>query len=102
MCLLLFNVLTCGSDVKQSACNAGDPGSIPALGRSLRKWNGYQLQYCCLKNSMDKGVWGGNSPWGCKESDMTEQLTISFHFLLYHMAHDKSSKEKQREIRKPR
>ena len=44
MCLLLFNVLTGGSDIKQSACNAGDPGSIPGFGRSLRKWNGGKEQ----------------------------------------------------------
>ena len=43
--------------IKESACNAGDPGSIPGLGISLRKWNGYPLQYYCLKNSMDRGAW---------------------------------------------
>ena len=37
--------------------------------------NGYPVQYCCLKNSMDRGAW---STWGCKESDTTEQLTLSF------------------------
>ena len=43
-----------GSDCKESACNAEDPGSIPELGRSPGERNGYQLQYSCLENSMDK------------------------------------------------
>ena len=38
---------------KESACNAGDLGSIPELGRSLGKGNGYPLQYSALENSMD-------------------------------------------------
>ena len=37
---------------KQSACNAGDPGSIPGLGRSPREGDGYPLQYSGLENSM--------------------------------------------------
>ena len=36
--------------------------------------NGNPLQYSCLENSVDGGTWLGYSPWGCKESDMTEQL----------------------------
>ena len=43
-----------GSDCKESACNVEDPGSIPELGRSHGEGNGYQLQYSCLENSMDK------------------------------------------------
>ena len=46
-----------GSDGKESACNAGDPGSIPGLGRYPREGNGYPLQYSCLENSMDIGAW---------------------------------------------
>ena len=46
-----------GSDGKESACNAGDLGSIPEKGRSLGEGNGYPLQYSCLENSMDRGVW---------------------------------------------
>ena len=45
-----------GSDGKESAYNAGDPGSIPELGRSLGERNGYPLQYSFLKNSMDRGA----------------------------------------------
>ena len=46
-----------GSDGKESACRAGDPGSIPGLGRSPGKGNGYPVQYSCLENSMDRGAW---------------------------------------------
>ena len=67
-----------GSDGKETACNAGDPGSDPGLGRSPGEGNGYPLQYFCLKNSMDHGAWWGYSPWGWKESDKTERLTFSF------------------------
>ena len=45
------------SDVKEYACNAGDPGLIAGLGRSPREGNGNPLQYSCQENSMDKGAW---------------------------------------------
>ena len=57
----------CGSAGEESACNTGDLGLIPGSGRSPGEGNGYQLQYSGLQNSMD-------SPWGRKESDMTERL----------------------------
>ena len=44
-----------GSDGKVSACNEGDLGSIPGLGRSPGEGNGNPLQYSCLENSMDRG-----------------------------------------------
>ena len=46
-----------GSDGKESACNAGDLGSIPGLGRSPGEGNCYPLQYFCLENPMDRGAW---------------------------------------------
>ena len=46
-----------GSDGKESACNAGDPGSIPGEGRFPGEGNGNLLQYSCLENSMDRGAW---------------------------------------------
>ena len=46
-----------GSDSKASAYNAGDPGSIPGLGRCPGEGNGSPLQYPCLKNPMDGGAW---------------------------------------------
>ena len=65
-----------GSDGKKSACNARDPGLIPALGRSPGEGNGNPLQYFCLKNSMDRAAWSGYSPWGCKELDTTKWVTL--------------------------
>ena len=56
-----------GSDDKESACNAGDPGSIPGFGRSPAERKGYPLQYSGLENSMHCIY----SRWGCKELDMT-------------------------------
>ena len=46
-----------GSDGKESACNAGDWGSIPGSGRSPREGSDYLLQYSGLQNSMDRGAW---------------------------------------------
>ena len=46
-----------GSDGKESACNAGDLGSIPGLGRSSGEGHGSPLQYSCLENPMDRGAW---------------------------------------------
>ena len=63
-----------GSEDKASACNAGDPGLIPELGRSPGEGNGNPLQYSCLENPMDRGAWAGYSPRGRKELDTTEWL----------------------------
>ena len=46
-----------GSDGKASADNAGDPGSIPGLGRPSGEGNGSPLQYSCLENPMDRAAW---------------------------------------------
>ena len=46
-----------GSDGKESACNAGDPSSVPGLGRSPGKGHGNPLQYSCLENLMERGAW---------------------------------------------
>ena len=46
-----------GSDGKESACNAGDPGSIPGLMRAPEEVNGYPLQYSYLENHIDRGAW---------------------------------------------
>ena len=42
---------------KESACNAGDLGSVPWLGRSPGEGIGYPLHYSCLENPMDRGAW---------------------------------------------
>ena len=67
------------SDSKESACNAGDLGSIPGLGRSPGEGNGNPLQYSCLENPMDGGAWRASSPWGPKESESTKQTCVHTH-----------------------
>ena len=69
-----------GSQGKESAYNAGDPGLVPGLGRFPGEGNGYPLQYSCLGNLMDTRSLAGYSPWGCKELDSTERLTLSLFF----------------------
>ena len=64
-----------GSAGKESACNAGDLGLIPGLGRSPREGKGYPLRYSGLENSMDCIV------HGVTELDTTEQLSFSFKIL---------------------
>ena len=46
-----------GSNSKESACNAGDLGSVPGSGRAPAEGNGNLLQYSCLENSMNRGAW---------------------------------------------
>ena len=72
-----------GSDGKVSACNAGDPGSIPGLGRSPGEGNGNPLQYSCLENPMDRGAW-----WAAVHGVMKSQTRLSdFTFLDEHGGH---------------
>ena len=56
------------SECKESACNAGDPGSIPELGRSPEK------EMTTHSSILE---WEIPRPWGCKESDMSELLSLS-------------------------
>ena len=60
-----------GSDSEESTYNAGDPGSIPGLGRFPRAGHGNPLQYSCLENLHGQRSLEGSSPWGGKESDTT-------------------------------
>ena len=69
------------SDGKESTCNAGDLNSAPGSGRSPAGGNGYPLQYSCLENPKDRGAWQG--PWGCKQLDLTERLSIYTHTMLH-------------------
>ena len=64
-----------GSNGKESACNAGDTGSIPGLGKSSGEGNGYPLQYSCLENPVDRGAWQV-AVHRVSELDTTEQLTL--------------------------
>ena len=69
-----------GSDSKESACNAGDLGSIAGLGRSPGEGNSTPaafLQYSCLENPHGQRSLAGCSPWGHKGLDTTEQLSTA-------------------------
>ena len=74
-----------GSEVKASACNAGDLGSIPGSGRSPGEENGNPLQYSCLENPMDGGAWWatvhGIAKSQTRLSDFTFTLGSIFWFL---------------------
>ena len=63
---------------KESACNAGNSGLIPGLGRSPREGNGNPLQYFCLENPMDRGAW--QATWGHKSWTRLSD----FHFTSLH------------------
>ena len=66
-----------GSVGKESACNAGDLGLILESGRFPGEGNGNTLQYSCLENSMDRGVWWATVSEDCKQSDTAEEITFS-------------------------
>ena len=76
-----------GSDGKESACKAEDPGSVPGSGRPPGEGSGYPLQYSCLENSTIRGTSWAAVHGGHKKSDTTEQLTHTYtpclfvHFL---------------------
>ena len=65
-----------------SACNAGDLGSIPGLGRSSGEGNGNPLQYSCLENPVDGGAWQA-TVHEVAESDMTEQLSTGLKIIVH-------------------
>ena len=65
--------------VKKSISNARDLGSIPGLGRSPGGGHGNSLRYSWLENPHGQRSLVGYSPWGQKESDMTEQLNTAQH-----------------------
>ena len=65
------------SDGKESACQVGDLGSIPGLGRSAGRGHGNPLQYSCLENPQRQRSLMDYSPWAHKELDMTERLSTA-------------------------
>ena len=65
----------CGSAGKESACNAGDLGSVPGLGRSPGEGKGYPFQYSGLENSMDSIVHGV-----AKSCTPLSDFDFDFHF----------------------
>ena len=70
-----------GSEVKTSACNAGDLGSIPGLGRSPGEGNGNPLQYSWLENPMDGGAW-----WATVHGVAKSRTLLSFFVVVAHQA----------------
>ena len=68
-----------GSDGKESACNARDLDLIPGWQRSPGGGHGNPLHYSCLEKPHGQRSLAGYSPWGHKESDMTERLSIAQH-----------------------
>ena len=66
----------------ESTCQARDMGLIPGSRRSPGEGNGNPLHYSCLENPIDREAW--RAPWGCKESDTTEQLNNNnkYHLIL--------------------
>ena len=77
---MLYNIIGFpdSSVGKESACNAGDPGLIPGLGRSLGEKNNYPLQYSGLENSMDCLVHGVAK---------SQTLLSDFHFTIVSFCH---------------
>ena len=63
-----------GLDSKESAWKTGDQIRSLSQEDSPGERNGYPLRYSCLENSMDGGAWQATSPWGCRQSNTTEQL----------------------------
>ena len=80
---VLSRVLPCSSDGEESACNSGDPGWIPGSARSPGEGNCNPLQYSFLENPHGQRNLVGYSPWGRKESDTTEGLTIQYSIFSY-------------------
>ena len=68
------------ADDKDSACNAGDLGSIPGLGRSSGEGNGSPLQYSCLENPMDGGAWKALVHGVAEGRTRLSDFTFTFHF----------------------
>ena len=71
-----------GSPVgKESACSAGDLGSIPVSGRSPGEGNGNPLQYSCLENSMDGGAWWATVHGVAKSWTQLSNFTFTFSLI---------------------
>ena len=69
----------CGSEIKTSASNVGDPRSIPGSGRSPGEGNGNPLQYSCLENPMDGGAWWATVHGVAKSWTRLNDFTFTFH-----------------------
>ena len=68
---------------KESACKAGEAGSIPGSGRSPGGRHGDPLHYSCLENPHGQRSLAGYGPWGCREWDTTERLSTEHTHSVY-------------------
>ena len=68
---------------QESTCSAGDPGSIPGLGRSPGEGIGYPLQYSFLESPHEQRSLAGYRLWGHRELDTTEQVSAAQHVSLH-------------------
>ena len=62
--------------MKETACNAGDPGSMPESGRAPGEGNGNPLQYSCMENPMNRGVWRATVHRFTKSQTRLSDLTL--------------------------
>ena len=93
----VFLGFRCGSAGKESACNVGNLGSIPGLGRSPGEGKGYPLQYSCLKSSLDcivHGVTKSQTPLSDFHFSSREQ--VSFDFMAAVTVHTDSGAQKRK------
>ena len=91
-CILLWKIMGFpgGSVGKESACNSGDLGSIPASERSPGEGNGYPLQYSCLGKPMDGGAWWVTvygvvrvgHDWATKSTYLKKNTYLSFRVVM--------------------
>ena len=83
-CMMLIYLLPGGLEGKASACNAGEPGSIPESGRSPGEGNSIPLQYSCLENPMDRGTWEAAAHGVAKSWTQLSDFTfLSFPFYIF-------------------
>ena len=71
------------SDNKESACNAGDLGSIPGSRRSPGEGNGNLLQYTCLESPLDRGAWWATVHGVAKSRTRLSDFTFTFSYPLW-------------------
>ena len=90
-----------GSDGKESACNAGDPGSIPGSGRSLEKEMATHSTILAWRIPWTEEA-GRLQAMGCKDSDMTERLSLHFTFTRVTQVSSRKSCEECHRIPKKR
>ena len=93
VCVCVYSGVPGGTVVKKPPASAGDAGvlnSIPGSGRSPGEGNGDSLLYSWLKTSHGQRSLAGFRPWGCKESDTTEQLSIQCAYI-HHIFFTRSS-----------